>query len=147
MLNTKRLDDELALTNRLRTEGTSHLVSAAIGAGVRRLVAQSYTGWPNQRQGVVDDEPAEVSEWLSDLARVLTAKAPYRVPAWIGRLAIGEVGVSLMTAIRGASNVKAKREFGWRLEYPSWRDGFRRGLAVKALSAMDRSRPLSPVTR
>jgi hypothetical protein len=77
---------------------------------------------------------------------VLNAKAPYRVPAWIGRLAIGEVGVSLMTAIRGASNVKAKREFGWRLEYPSWRDGFRRGLAVKALSAMDRSRPLSTVT-
>jgi hypothetical protein len=30
----------------------------------------------------------------------------------------------LMTEIRGASNAKAKRELGWVLRYPSWRDGF-----------------------
>jgi hypothetical protein len=30
-----------------------------------------------------------------------------------------------MTQIRGASNTKAKRELGWRLRYPSWREGFR----------------------
>jgi hypothetical protein len=30
-----------------------------------------------------------------------------------------------MTEIRGASNAKAKRELGWTLRYPSWRQGFR----------------------
>ena len=27
--------------------------------------------------------------------------------------------------VRGASNVKAKAELGWRPRYPSWREGFR----------------------
>jgi hypothetical protein len=30
----------------------------------------------------------------------------------------------MMTQIRGASNAKAKRELGWTLRYPSWRQGF-----------------------
>jgi len=51
MLNPKKFDDELAVTNRLRREGTSHLAAAAIAAGTGRLIAQSYTGWPNQREG------------------------------------------------------------------------------------------------
>jgi len=41
---------------------------------------------------------------------------------------VGEVLVSVMTQIRGASNAKAKSEFGWRLRYPSWRLGFATGL-------------------
>ena len=28
----------------------------------------------------------------------------------------------MMTKIRGSSNAKAKRELGWELRYPSWRD-------------------------
>jgi len=51
------------------------------------------------------------------------------VPVWLGRLAAGEVGVSMMTQIRGSSNAKAKRELGWRPAWPSWREGFSRGLA------------------
>jgi hypothetical protein len=34
-----------------------------------------------------------------------------------------------MTDVRGASNAKAKRAFGWRPRYASWRDGFASGLA------------------
>jgi hypothetical protein len=34
------------------------------------------------------------------------------------------VGVMLGTEARGASNAKAKRELGWTLRYPSWRQGF-----------------------
>jgi hypothetical protein len=34
----------------------------------------------------------------------------------------------MMTEARGASNEKAKRELGWRLRYPSWRQGFAHGL-------------------
>ena len=77
---------------------------------------------------IVDDDPAPVSEWLPALAAAIGAKPPYRLPAWLGRLAIGSQGMALMTESRGASNVKAKRELGWRLQFPSWRDGFRRGL-------------------
>jgi nucleoside-diphosphate-sugar epimerase len=77
---------------------------------------------------VVDDEPAPVSVWLPELASAVGAKPPLRLPAWLAGLAVGPVGVSMMTRIRGASNAKAKRELGWRLRYPSWRDGFRSGL-------------------
>ncbi|MGH9140660.1 MAG: NAD-dependent epimerase/dehydratase family protein [Vicinamibacterales bacterium] len=236
LLNLKKFDDEFALTNRLRTEGTSHLAAAARAAGTRKLVVQSYTGWPNQRVGgrvktetdpldadppramtrslaairaleqilsstdgvtgiglrygslygpgtslsssgeivelvrqrkfpligsgagvwsfihvddaaratqlaiergapgiynIVDDEPAEVSAWLPELARVLDARPPFRLPAWIGRFAIGDVGVSMMTRVRGSSNAKAKRALGWQPAYASWRDGFRRGLSAE----------------
>ena len=47
----RRFDRTFALTNRLRTEGTDYLVAAAAAAGVRRLVAQSYCGWPYARTG------------------------------------------------------------------------------------------------
>jgi nucleoside-diphosphate-sugar epimerase len=77
---------------------------------------------------VVDDEPAAVREWLPVLASVLGAKPPRRIPRWLGRLAAGEAATLMMTEVRGASNEKAKREFGWRLRYPSWREGFAQGL-------------------
>lgn len=229
--NLRRFDSWFATTNRLRTEGTQHLLAAAQASGVRRFVAQSYTGWNNARTGgpsgraatedepldphpaaaqreslaaisaleravlgaplegivlrygnfygpgasesqvelvrarkfpiigsgagvwswihlddaasatvaaleggapgvfhVVDDEPAPVSEWLPHLARVVGAKPPLRVPAWLGRLAAGEVAVRWMTEGRGASNEKARRTLGWRPGWSSWRDGFRDGL-------------------
>jgi 2-alkyl-3-oxoalkanoate reductase len=226
----RNFDKMFAVTNQLRTEGTDYLLAAAGAAGVRRFVAQSYTGWSNTRSGgpvkteedpldpsppamqreslaairhvervvpaaspmqgivlrygsfygpgasddfvdlirkrrvpvigdgagvwsflhirdaaaatiaalehgapgvynVVDDEPASVAEWLPYVARAVGAKAPRRVPVWLGRLVAGEVGVSMMTQIRGSSNAKAKRELGWRPAWPSWRDGFSRGLA------------------
>ena len=74
---------------------------------------------------IVDDEPAPVREWLPALAEAIGAKPPHRVPRWLARLLAGEAGVVLMTEIRGASNAKAKRELGWTLRYPSWREGFR----------------------
>jgi nucleoside-diphosphate-sugar epimerase len=50
--NMKKWDAEFAMTNRLRTEATDHLLAAAAGVGVRRFVAQSYGGhWTNQRTG------------------------------------------------------------------------------------------------
>ena len=77
---------------------------------------------------VSDDRPAPVAEWLPGLADAVGAKPPRHVPAWVGRLATGEVGLSMMTRIRGTSNAKAKRELGWAPKYPSWREGFRNGL-------------------
>lgn len=228
----RRFDQVFALTNRLRTEGTDHLLAAAAAAGARRFIAQSYTGWTNARSGgpvkdeddpldptppaaqrqtlaairhlervvpaaapmqgivlrygsfygpgasdefvglirkrrvpvigdgagiwsflhihdaaaatvaaldhgepgvynVVDDEPASVAEWLPFLAQTAGAKPPLHLPAWLGRLAAGEVGVSMMTQIRGSSNAKAKQDLGWRPAWPSWRQGFRDGLAAR----------------
>jgi nucleoside-diphosphate-sugar epimerase len=73
---------------------------------------------------IVDDDPAPVAEWLPVLAAEVGAKRPMRVPRWVGRLFAGEVGVVMMTELRGASNAKAKRELGWRPAHPSWRQGF-----------------------
>jgi nucleoside-diphosphate-sugar epimerase len=226
----RRFDRSFAMTNRLRTEGTDHLLAAGRAVGVKRFVAQSYAAWPYIRTGgpvkteedpldpnpprylretlraivyleeavtgadwtegialryggfygpgtslgpeggeqielvrkrkfpiigdgggiwsfihiadaaegtvaalergrrgiynIVDDDPAPVSEWLPGLARNIGAPKPWRVPKFIGRLAAGEVGVVMMTDIRGASNEKAKRELGWTPGHPSWREGF-----------------------
>lgn len=93
----------------------------------RATVAAMSFGQPGI-YNVVDDEPAPVATWLPALATAVGAKPPYRVPVWLGRLVIGEGGVSMMTKIRGGSNAKAKRELGWELIYPSWRQGFVEGL-------------------
>jgi nucleoside-diphosphate-sugar epimerase len=77
---------------------------------------------------IVDDDPAPVREWLPVLASALDAKPPRRIPRWLGRLAAGEAATLTMTDVRGASNAKAKRELGWQLRYPSWRQGFAQGL-------------------
>jgi nucleoside-diphosphate-sugar epimerase len=78
---------------------------------------------------IVDDEPAPAGEWLPHLAASAGAKPPMRVPKWLARMLAGEVAVAMMTEGRGFSNAKAKRELGWRLRYPSWRQGFKEGLA------------------
>ncbi len=226
----RRFDEGFATTNELRTRGTDHLLAAADAVGVRRFVAQSYTGWPNERVGgpvkterdpldsdppahqrrsiaaigyleravttsspeglvvrygslygpgtsmaneyaqlirrrklpvvgkgtgvwsfihaddaaaatvlavetgrpgvynIVDDDPAPVVTWLPYLASVLGAPPPRRVPVWLARFAVGEVGVSVMTRVRGSSNAKARRELGWEPRWSSWRAGFKHGL-------------------
>jgi nucleoside-diphosphate-sugar epimerase len=78
---------------------------------------------------IVDDEPAPASEWLPYLAACAGAKPPMRVPTWLARLLAGDVAVTMMTEGRGFSNAKARRELGWELRYPSWRQGFKEGLA------------------
>ena len=78
---------------------------------------------------VVDDEPAPAREWLPYLARVAGAKPPMHVPVWLARMLAGDAAVMMMMEGRGFANAKAKRELGWTPRYPSWREGFREGLA------------------
>jgi nucleoside-diphosphate-sugar epimerase len=78
---------------------------------------------------IVDDEPAPVSQWLPYLAECAGAKPPRRLPAWLARLLAGEMIVGMMTEGHGFSNAKARRELGWELRYPSWRQGFKEELA------------------
>ncbi len=87
-------------------------------------VAAAERGAPGV-YNVVDDEPAEISEWLPRYAEALGAKAPGSVPLWLARIAGGGRMVLLMEHLRGASNAKARAELGWEPRYRSWRDGFR----------------------
>jgi 2-alkyl-3-oxoalkanoate reductase len=73
---------------------------------------------------IVDDEPAPAHEWVPVLANALDAKPPRHFPVRLARLFAGEAVVLMGTESRGASNAKAKRELGWTLRYPSWRQGF-----------------------
>jgi 2-alkyl-3-oxoalkanoate reductase len=73
---------------------------------------------------IVDDEPSPTHEWLPELAKSVGATPPQRFPRLLARLFAGEAVVVMATELRGASNAKAKRELGWNLRYPSWRQGF-----------------------
>ena len=75
-LDPKHFDRDFAVTNRLRTEATDHLLEAARRHGVGRVVAQSYTGWTNPRTGgpVADDDagldPDPAPEAIQSLAAI-----------------------------------------------------------------------------
>ncbi len=47
----RHIDRFFETTNRLRTEGTDHLLAAGRAVGARRFVAQSFAGWPAGRTG------------------------------------------------------------------------------------------------
>jgi nucleoside-diphosphate-sugar epimerase len=49
--NFRKFDEEFALTNRFRTEVTDTLLAAARTIGTRRLIVQSYCGWPYAKKG------------------------------------------------------------------------------------------------
>ena len=97
----------------IRVEDAARLTLAAIEHGAPGVY------------NIVDDDPAPVSEWLPFL---VGAKPPHRIPAWIVRFLIGDA-VMFMTEVRGASNQKAKQALEVNLKWPSWREGFRGGLA------------------
>jgi nucleoside-diphosphate-sugar epimerase len=61
-LDMRHFDRSFALTNRLRSEGIDHLLSAGRAVGVKRFVAQSFTGWPYARTGgpvKTEDDPLD----------------------------------------------------------------------------------------
>jgi nucleoside-diphosphate-sugar epimerase len=90
---------------------------------------------------IVDDEPAPTSVWLPELAGIVGAKPPHRFPRLLARLVAGEAPVVMATEARGASNARAKRELGWTLRYPSWREGFREAYGRPDSSAAAYGRP------
>ena len=62
MRSLRNTDQVFAATNELRTGGTDNLLAAAAEAGTRRVIAQSYTGWPNERSGGLvktEDDPLD----------------------------------------------------------------------------------------
>jgi len=58
----RKFDEVFANSNRLRTVGTDNLLSAARRCGVKRIVAQSFCGWPYARTGGAvksEDDPLD----------------------------------------------------------------------------------------
>jgi nucleoside-diphosphate-sugar epimerase len=91
--------------------------AAAIAIAIERGAPGTYN--------IVDDEPAPMREWVPAYCEALGAKPPRRVPTWLAALVAGRAVAANAIEVRGASNAKAKRELGWQLRYPSWRQGFR----------------------
>jgi nucleoside-diphosphate-sugar epimerase len=87
---------------------------------------------------IVDDDPAPVREWLPALATALGAKPPRHFPVWLARMFAGEANAVMSIESRAASNAKAKRELGWTLRYPSWRQGFAEAYANPSASNITR---------
>jgi 2-alkyl-3-oxoalkanoate reductase len=99
-----------------------HIADAARAMVV--AVSQGASGVYN----IVDSEPAPVADWLPLLAQVLGAPAPRTLPAWLARLIVGDIGVSMMTESYGASNRKAISALGWQPMFANYRQGFMKGL-------------------
>ncbi len=75
---------------------------------------------------VVDDEPAPASEWLPFLAECVGAPPPRS-----GRERRPLAQADAMAPGCGLSNAATKRDLGWTLRYPSWRQGFKEEFAVR----------------
>jgi nucleoside-diphosphate-sugar epimerase len=89
--------------------------TAAIVAAIER---QS----PSFVYNVVDDEPLALTTFLTLLTRAIEARPPRHLPSWLVSLAaplVAELGAARLVL----SNVKAKRELGWSLRYPTVRAG------------------------
>jgi nucleoside-diphosphate-sugar epimerase len=73
----KHMDRWFATTNRLRTEGTDHLLAAAEATGVEYVVAQSYGSWNGLRKGgwvKTEEEPLDPAEGLVARAGLLAIR-------------------------------------------------------------------------
>jgi nucleoside-diphosphate-sugar epimerase len=75
----RNIDKSFATTNRLRTEGTDHLLAAAKAVEARRFIAQSFAGWPSKPVGgpirseedpLNDDPPKSVTQSLAAIRHV-----------------------------------------------------------------------------
>lgn len=103
------------------------------GAGISSFVhvedAAAATVLALQHDGaaiynIVDDDPVPMRVWLPELAKIIGANPPPHYPAFLARLFAGDAIVVMATESRAVSNTEAKRELGWTLKYPSWREGF-----------------------
>jgi nucleoside-diphosphate-sugar epimerase len=89
------------------TEGTASFVHVEDAAEAALLALD----WPAGAVNITDDEPAKGTEWLPVYAAALGAPRP-------------EFSSGSARGERGASNAKARREYGWEPHYPTWRTGF-----------------------
>jgi nucleoside-diphosphate-sugar epimerase len=73
---------------------------------------------------ITDDEPVPQRVWVPELARLIGARKPLHLPAWVVRLMVGRYFVLMGTQLRGNSSAKARAELGFEPRFPDWREGF-----------------------
>jgi nucleoside-diphosphate-sugar epimerase len=71
---------------------------------------------------ITDDTPAASHEWLPQAARLLGAKPPRKVPAWLARRLAGDALTFYSTTLPGNANGRARTALDWAPR--PWRDGF-----------------------
>lgn len=69
---------------------------------------------------IVDDDPSPMSVWLPKFAQAMGAPPPPRITEQEAREVAGEDAVYYATKLRGASNAKAKRTFGFKPRRLEW---------------------------
>jgi nucleoside-diphosphate-sugar epimerase len=75
---------------------------------------------PSGVYNIVDDDPSLVSVWLPAFARTIGAPEPPHLTEQESRQTAGEDAVYYGTKLRGASNAKAKRTFGFAPRRLEW---------------------------
>jgi len=80
---------------------------------------------------IADDRPYTVREFSDFMADCMNVPRPKSVPGFILRLMLGKLLYQNLTMNCRVSNTKAKIEFGWKLKFPSYREGLPE--TVKAL--------------
>lgn len=86
-LDMRHFDQTAAMTNRLRTEATDHLLASGQAVGIRRFVAQSYAGWPFARSGgsvKTEDDPLDPTP-ATPMRRTLDAIRYLETVVWSPR--------------------------------------------------------------
>lgn len=90
---------------------------------VAATVAALENGRPGQAYNIVDDQPATWRDVITTMAAGFGAPAPLRVPRWLLHLYASYItAVAIDTSMR-VSNTKARRELGWRPQFPTFHDG------------------------
>jgi nucleoside-diphosphate-sugar epimerase len=103
-----------------RGEGVSSFLHVDDSGGAALRALDSGAGVYN----VVDDDPAAARDWIPAFCAAIGAPRPLHVPGWLAGLLVGSYVRATLEHGRGASNDKARRELGWRPNFPSWREGF-----------------------
>jgi nucleoside-diphosphate-sugar epimerase len=101
--------------------GEGHMSFVALDDAVEATVRALDRGAPGV-YNITDDTPATSREWLPEAARLLGAKPPRKVPAWLARRVAGDALVYYSTTLPGNANGRARAAFDWAPR--PWRDGF-----------------------
>jgi nucleoside-diphosphate-sugar epimerase len=79
-------------------------------------------GAPGAIYNVCDDRPCALRTFVESFASAIGAPRPIRIPLWLVRLLMPYAANAATTRLR-VSNAKAKEELGWKLDYPTVREG------------------------
>jgi nucleoside-diphosphate-sugar epimerase len=101
--------------------GEGHMSFVHLDDAVDATVRALDRGTPGI-YNITDDTPATSREWLPETARLLGAKPPRKVPAWLARRLAGDALVYYSTTLPGNANGRARAAFDWSPR--PWRDGF-----------------------